>query len=168
MRALIEAHNLNQTPIQVNNSNQLLIEAHKSKQLHHEAPKLCKTPIEAYNLEKDVQRRPLGRKATISNNLLWLINYNEFYQGQIGLQEVEAPYFTLFSALTNAFSVRSYVFLILDSYTMALIKSVGDIFIFDSHARNCFGMPDPNGSALVMKCADTKVLSNIYISSRLS
>ena len=79
----IEAHNLNQTPIQVNNSNQLPIEA----------PKLCKTPIEAYNLEKDVQRRPLGRKTTISNNPLWLINYNEFYRGRIGLQEVEAPYF---------------------------------------------------------------------------
>ena len=58
----------------------------------------------------------------------------------------------------NAFSVSSYVFIILDSYTMALIKSVGDIFIFDSHARNCFGMPDPNGSAVVMKCADIKSL----------
>ena len=154
----IQVNNSNQTPIQVNNSNQLPIEAHKSKQLHHEAPKLRKTPLEAYNLEKDVQRRPLGRKTTISNNPLWLINYNEFYKGRIGLQEVEAPYFTLFSALTNAFSVSSYVFIILDSYTMALIKSVGDIFIFDSHARNCFGMPDPNGSAVVMKCADIKSL----------
>ena len=41
---------------------------------------------------------------------------------------------------------------------MALIKSVGDIFIFDSHAHYCFGMPDPNGSAVVMKCADIKSL----------
>ena len=26
--------------------------------------------------------------------------------------------------------------------------------MFDSHARNCFGMPDPNGTAVVMKYAD--------------
>ena len=38
------------------------------------------------------------------------------------------------------------------------IKSADDIFMFDSHARNCFGMPDSNGSAVVMKCTDIKYL----------
>ena len=58
--------------------------------------------------------------------------------------EKEAPYFRLNSDLLNAFS---------DS-NMALIKTTDCIFVFDSHARNCYGMPDPNGTAVVMKCAD--------------
>lgn len=35
---------------------------------------------------------------------------------------------------------------------MSLIKSIDNsIDVFASHARNCFGMPDANGAAIVMK-----------------
>ena len=34
---------------------------------------------------------------------------------------------------------------------MALIKSTDCIYVFDSHARNARGMPDSNGTAVVMK-----------------
>ena len=36
---------------------------------------------------------------------------------------------------------------------MALIKGLDSTFYsFDSHARNYIGIPDPNGTAVVMKC----------------
>lgn len=41
---------------------------------------------------------------------------------------------------------------------MAIIQSTDAVYIFDSHARNCFGMPDPNGTAVVMKCVDVSNL----------
>ena len=37
---------------------------------------------------------------------------------------------------------------------MALIKENKFFYLFDSHARDCCGLPDPNGLALVMKFTD--------------
>ena len=37
---------------------------------------------------------------------------------------------------------------------MALIKQTDFFYLFDSHARDCSGMPDPNGTAVVMKFAN--------------
>ena len=34
---------------------------------------------------------------------------------------------------------------------MALIKQMNEFFLCDSHARDSSGMPDPNGTAVVMK-----------------
>ena len=44
----------------------------------------------------------------------------------------------------NALSDNSYAFIILEGYIMALISTVDSIYVFDSHARSVFGMPDPN------------------------
>ena len=33
----------------------------------------------------------------------------------------------------------------------ALIKQTDFFYLFDSHARHCSGMPDPNATAVVMK-----------------
>ena len=41
---------------------------------------------------------------------------------------------------------------------MGIMNTVDCIYMFDSHARNCFGMPDPNDSAVVMKFADISKL----------
>ena len=65
-----------------------------------------------------------------------------------------APYLGLNLALLNAFSDSNDVLVILDGYVMALIETTDCIYVFDFHARNCYGMPDPNGTAVVMKCAD--------------
>jgi hypothetical protein len=95
------------------------------------------------------------------NNNRWLINYKQFYQGRISCEDINenvVPYFTLRSALMNTFLNNNYAFIILDGYIMALIKSVDCMYVFDSHARNCFGMPDENGTAVVMKCADIDTL----------
>jgi hypothetical protein len=37
---------------------------------------------------------------------------------------------------------------------MALIKQTYSFYLFDSHARDSNGMPDPNGTAVVMKFAN--------------
>ena len=88
---IIEAHNLNEMPVEAHISNENMpIEAHNSENVF-------------LGISKDVQSNRLGKKVKTSNNPLWLINYNEFYQGQIGMEDTEAPYFTLHSALMNAF-----------------------------------------------------------------
>ena len=53
---------------------------------------------------------------------------------------------------------------------MALIRTVDCIYVFDSHARNDFGMPDPNGTAVVMKCAKVSELEHYlcFLSQRLN
>ena len=94
------------------------------------------------------------------NKPLWVINYKNFYQGEIARHEHEneVPYFTISLALMNAFSDNDCVFIILEGYIIGLIKTADCIYMFDSHACNCFGMPDPNGTAAVMKFADISKL----------
>ena len=38
------------------------------------------------------------------------------------------------------------------------------IYVFDSHAQNNFGMPDPNGTTVVMKCDDVSQLEQYLCS----
>ena len=44
--------------------------------------------------------------------------------------------------------------MILEGYMTALIKQMDTFFLFDSHARDSKGMPNPNGTAVVMKFND--------------
>ena len=103
------------------------------------------------------------------NKSLWVINYKDFYQGEIARHEYEneVPYLTLRSALMNAFNDNDCAFIILEGYIMGLIKTADCIYMFDSHARNCFGMPDPNGTAAVMKFADISKLEEYLCSLSL-
>jgi hypothetical protein len=67
----------------------------------------------------------------------------------------------------NAFTNNNYAFIILEGYIMALIKTTDCAYVFDSHARNCYGMPDPNGTAVVMKFADIYKLEEYLCSISL-
>ena len=49
----------------------------------------------------------------------------------------------------NAFS-DDCAFIILEGYIMGLMKTADGIYMVDSRVRNCFGMPDPNGTAAVI------------------
>ena len=128
----------NSLPIEVTTtSNQSSpIEAKTStKQSPSEAENNNQTPIRVSNTDLPIVVEP--NEAQIeTNNPLWLIKYKELYQGRITREEHEneAPYFTLHSALMNAFSDNNYAFIILEDYTMALIKTRGCIYMFDSHA----------------------------------
>ena len=138
----------NKSPIEANKPS--AIEPNKSKQ----------SPIMVTNTNLPIMVEPIEAQTT-TNSLLWAINYKDFYQGRIarGEHENEAPYLPLHSALMNTFINDNYAFIILDGYIMALFKHTDNcIYVFDSHARNCYGMPDQNGTAVVMKCADIETL----------
>lgn len=83
---------------------------------------------------------------------MFAIDYKDFYQGRIACGELEneVPYYSLHSTRMSTFS-NNYAFILLDSY-VTVFKSVHICFyVFDSHARNCFVIPDVKGSAVVMK-----------------
>ena len=107
---------------------------------------------------------PVTTQNSQSNTFLWLVDYKEFYQGRtinvFDEHENHSLYYTLRSALMNVFSNNNYAFIILEGYTMALLRSTHTdcIYLFDSHSRNVFGMPDPKGTAVVMKFANVFML----------
>ena len=111
-----------------------------------------------------------------NNTTLWLIHYREFYQGRTinvhDEHENQSLYYTLRSALMNVFLSNNFALIILKGYTMALLKSTQTdcIYLFDSHSRDGFGMPDPNGTAVVMEFANVFMLEqHLYsLSSELN
>ena len=88
-----------------------------------------------------------------SENQRWFIDYGKDHQGLIRSDyETGTPYFTIHSALMNTFAHDNYSILILEGYMTALMKGLDSCFyLFDPHARNTNGMPDPNGTAVVLK-----------------
>jgi hypothetical protein len=86
---------------------------------------------------------------------IWGTNYGKELQGLvITNREIESHYYDIQTALLNVFSNYSCTILILEGYMMALIKQTYSFYLFDSHARDSNGMPDPNGTAVVMKFAN--------------
>jgi hypothetical protein len=87
-----------------------------------------------------------------NENQIWFITDGKELQGLVITdQEIEFPYYDIHTALLNIFLNDSHAILILEGYMMALIKQMNEFFLFDSHARDSSGMPDPNGTAVVMK-----------------
>ena len=87
-----------------------------------------------------------------NNCQVWFITYDKDHQGLIiySESELDYPYYSIHSALMSAFTNSNYAILILEGYTMGLIKHLDFSYLFDSHARNYNGMPDANGTAVVM------------------
>ena len=87
-----------------------------------------------------------------NENQICFITYGKELQGLVITDhEIEFPYYDIHTALLNIFLNDSHAILILEGYMMALIKQMNEFFLFDSHARDSSGMPDPNGTAVVMK-----------------
>jgi hypothetical protein len=123
------AQNINSLPVEVaQNTNNLSIAVVE--------------PIEAQNnidlpivLEEQIGK---------NENQIWFITYGKELQGLVITdQEIEFPYYDIHTALLNIFFNDSHAILILEGYN--------EFFLFDSHARDSSGMPDPNGTAVVMK-----------------
>ena len=90
---------------------------------------------------------------TKNKNQICFINYGKELQGLvITNRKIASHYYDVHTALLNVFSNYSCTILILEGYMMALVKQT-DFFCY-SHARDSSGMPDPNGTALVMKFAN--------------
>jgi hypothetical protein len=117
-------------------------------QIDNDLP-IAAEPIEAQPIEAQIDNDP-------NKSQIWIINYGKDRQGLVINQcETEPPYHTINSALLNTFINANYAILILEGYMMALIKHSDSFYLFDSHARDTNGFPDPNGTAVVMKFNNT-------------
>ena len=69
-----------------------------------------------------------------SENQTWLIKYGNEFQGAIESgHEIEAPYFSLHSALMSTFANSKCAIIILQGYAMTLIKGVESDLNFLMH-----------------------------------
>ena len=100
-----------------------------------------------------------------NENLICLINYGAEFQGLVITdQEIECHYYDVHTSLLNTFINDSYAILILEGYMIALVKQRDNFYLFDSHARDSCGMPDPNGTAVVMKFTNILELEQYWYS----
>ena len=103
----------------------------------------------------------LPAEAETLDGITYMIEYKSDYQGYItnsGLIDESVPYILhLYESLTNTFAISDHAFLVLHGYAMAIFKSIY-YYVFDSHSRDCNGMPAPNGTAVLMEFHD---LSNL-------
>ncbi len=77
---------------------------------------------------------------------------------------MSVTHYDIHTALLGAFINYSYAMVILEGYMMALVKQTDNFYLFDSHARDSCGMPDPNGTAVVMKFTDIHELEQYLYS----
>ena len=54
-------------------------------------------------------------------------------------------------AMLNIFLNCNHSILVLECYMMAIIKQTNTFYSFDSHARNISGIPDPSGTAVIIR-----------------
>ena len=103
----------------------------------------------------------LPEVATSQNNFEYCLDFNKFYQGRIDRSFCgDGPFCSLKQVLINAFSDSSNAMLVLDGYVMAVIQKSDFLYLFDSHARNSLGIPDENGTAVVLKFSEVNEFQN--------
>ena len=152
------APNQNISPNEANNRNISPNEANTQKQ----SPDMANNT----DLPNTVEPNEAQSSENSTNNLT-IIEYKDFYQGTIYSvdNQNDSPYLDLNTALMNTFTSDNYALIILDGYVMALMKHTDNsIYVFDSHARNEYGMPDDNGTAVVMKCCNITALGQYLCS----
>ena len=136
---VVVAQNSNGLPVVVgqNNSDLPMVVAQNISNLPvtvHKVP----TDISVQQNQKDSQ--------------IWTIHYGKELQGLvIADQEIESHYYDIHTALLNTFQNGNHAIFILEGYMLAIIKQADLFYIFDSHARDISGMPDPNGTAVIMR-----------------
>ena len=88
----------------------------------------------------------------MNESQVWTIYYAKELQGLvIADQEIDSHYYDIHTAWLNTFFNYNHAILILECYMMAIIKQTNFIYLFDSHARDISGMPDPNGTAVIIR-----------------
>jgi hypothetical protein len=117
-------------------------------------------PIEAQtiNIDSPIVVKPIEAPSKIDlfykaknlNQICYIIYEKELQGLVITDQEIESCYYDIHTALLNTFVNDCFAILILEGYMMALIKETDNFYLFDSHARDSSGIPDPSGTAVVM------------------
>ena len=103
----------------------------------------------------------LPEVATSQNNFEYCLDFNKFYQGRIDRSFCgDGPFCSLKQVLINVFSDSSNAMLVLYGYVMAVIQKSDFLYLFDSHARNSLGIPDENGTAVVLKFSELDEFQN--------
>ena len=130
------------------------------------------SPMRVTNIDPPIVVEPIEEQSITdihdaeNENQICLINYGTEYQGLVITdQEIECHYYDIHTTLLNTlFTNDSYAILILEDYMMALVKQRDNFYLFDSHARDSCGMPDPNGTAVVMKFSNIHELEQYLYS----
>ncbi len=149
----IEAQNNIELPVVVAQNNNLPVEVEPGEGKSINDLPIVVQPTEAQNNNAKNQ------------NQIWLIKYGKEYQGLIITdRELESHYYDIHTALLDMFLNYSSAILILEGYMMALIKQTNFFYLFDSHARDFNGMPDSNGTAVVMKFTNILELEQFLLS----
>ena len=106
----------------------------------------------------------LPTTATSADGRQLFVQHGSFSQGRcLPSYQSCPPYLSLSDALTNTLLMSPYAILILSGYMLAIVescKSEDEYCIFDSHARNSSGLPDPNGTAVLMKFSNVSSLKS--------
>ena len=149
----IEAQNNIELPVVVAQNNNLPVEVEPGERKSINGLPIVVQPTEAQNNNAKNQ------------NQIWLIKYRKEYQGLIITdRDLESHYYDIHTALLDMFLNYSSAILILEGYMMALIKQTIFFYFFDSHARDFNGMPDSNGTAVVMKFTNILELEQFLLS----
>ena len=81
----------------------------------------------------------------INEEVICEIDYKQEQQGLVIIdEEIPSHYYKMCIAIANTFNYK-YASMILERFIIALIKHMECFYLIDPHARNCLGMPDPNG-----------------------
>ena len=116
----------------------------------------------------------LPTTATSTDGKQFFVQHGSFSQGRyLPPYQSCPPYLSLSDALMSAFLVSPYVILILSGYMVAIVKSyksADEYYTFDSHARNSSGLPDPDGTAVLMKFSNLSSLKSqiFYLAQQLN
>ena len=112
-------------------------------------------PIVVSDTEPPIVVNKTSNLTTDNEQLICVIDYKQELQGFVVTnEEIPSHCHKMHIAIANTFVKYKYAFMILESYMMALIKHLECFYLIDSHGRNVLGMPDPNGTAIVMKFAN--------------
>ena len=168
----IEAQNKSQLPIvvepiEVQNKTQLPIVVEPIEAQNKNQLPIVVEPIEARSIYELSIPGAIQAQSNDTNNenLILFINYKKELQGLVKPdREIECHYYDIHTALFNTFLNDSYAILVFNGYMMALIKQENFFYLFDPHARDVNGMPDPDGTAVVMKFADILKLEQFLFS----
>jgi hypothetical protein len=103
------------------------------------------------------------------NDTIYHVQYSESYTGHVFMISNNEPYLTLQNALNKIFLSSelnySYALLTISCNTVAIFRMLdGSFRIFDSHARNLFGMQHAFGKCVLLAIANIQNLT-VYFQS---